>query len=121
MKQLFLWSLLLILLDQVTKYFFVQTINYGAAFGLFQGGRWVFIVISIFVLLFLLFYQHHVKTWGVYGMIFLFSGLVGNLIDRLFLGYVRDFIDVGFWPVFNLADTYATIGVIILIFYFWRK
>ena len=45
---------------------------------------------------------------------FLIAGIIGNSIDRIILGYVRDFIDLGFWPVFNLADSFNVIGVLIL-------
>ena len=118
MKRILLWSLPLILIDQTTKFFLVKTINYGAAFGLFQGKRWLLIFISFFVLGIFFSYYKKVNKYGVYGMILLFSGIIGNLIDRLFFGYVRDFIDLGFWPVFNLADTYTSIGTIILIISF---
>ena len=51
----------------------------------------------------------------------LIGGIIGNLIDRIMLGYVVDFIDFRIWPVFNLADSFVTISVIGLIFYLWKK
>ena len=45
------------------------------------------------------------------------GGTIGNLVDRIRLGYVTDFIDVGIWPTFNLADSSVVIGVIILVAY----
>ena len=50
-------------------------------------------------------------TWAGLGLVL--GGTVGNLIDRLRLGYVTDFIDFGFWPAFNLADSAIVVGVII--------
>ena len=52
---------------------------------------------------------------------FIIGGLLGNLIDRIFLGHVVDFIDFRIWPVFNAADSAITIAVIWLIIYLWRK
>ena len=49
------------------------------------------------------------------------GGLIGNLIDRAFIGYVTDFIDFRIWPVFNVADSCITIGVIWLVIYLWKK
>lgn len=49
------------------------------------------------------------------GMTLILSGAISNLIDRVYLGCVTDFIDLKFWPVFNLADVYITAGVIILL------
>ena len=49
------------------------------------------------------------------------GGVVGNLIDRTLRGYVIDFIDPGFWSVFNIADLAISISVIGLVLYYWRK
>ena len=73
------------------------------------------------VLGFIFYYKDKVKGYGFYGLAFLLSGVIGNLIDRLLFGYVRDFIDVGFWPIFNLADSYNTTGVILLVIWFWKN
>ena len=48
-----------------------------------------------------------------------FGGAIGNITDRLRLGHVTDFIDVGPWPIFNIADSSIVIGIGMLIFYFW--
>ncbi len=50
-----------------------------------------------------------------YGLILIFSGAIGNLVDRLRFGYVIDFIDVRIWPVFNIADSCITIGTLMLV------
>ncbi|MFH1592778.1 MAG: signal peptidase II [Candidatus Woesearchaeota archaeon] len=120
MKKLLLISLVLVILDQATKFFIDGTTNCGAAFGILQGFNVLFIVIGVLVAGVLLVYRKRLEGIGFYGGILLFSGVIGNLIDRVFLGYVRDFIDVGFWPSFNLADSYNTIGIFLLIIYIWK-
>jgi signal peptidase II len=52
------------------------------------------------------------------GLGLVLGGAIGNFIDRIRLGYVVDFIDFRVWPVFNIADSAVTIGVIMLVFYF---
>ncbi|MEK6934541.1 MAG: signal peptidase II [Nanoarchaeota archaeon] len=121
MSKFTLISLLLILLDQISKYLLESSRNFGAAFGILQGWKWFFIILGFFVMGFVLYYKDKVKNYGYYGLVLLFSGTVGNVIDRLVFGYVRDFIDFGFWPSFNLADSFNTIGVILLVIYFWKK
>lgn len=107
----------LVILDQLSKYFFVKTVNTGAAFGLFQGYNWLFVILSFVVLIVLIFYFKQNKLVISLAL----SGVAGNLIDRLFLGHVRDFIDVGFWPVFNLADSYIVVGVLLLGYNVFKK
>ncbi len=121
MNRFTLISLGLILLDQISKYYFGTSRNFGAAFGILQGWKWLFIIVSFFVIGFILYYKDKIKGFSRYGLILLFSGTIGNLIDRLVFGYVRDFIDLGFWPSFNLADSFNTVGVILLVIYFWKK
>ena len=95
--------------------------NTGAAFGMFQGHSFVLTIIAltgITVLLccIFLFYRRSPYIESILGRVVLglvLGGTVGNLIDRLRFGYVTDFIDFGFWPVFNIADSAVTIGVII--------
>ena len=121
MKKYLLISIALVLLDQITKFYFESSRNYGAAFGILPGWKWLFIVASFVVLGLVYYYKDKVKSYGAYGLVLLFSGVIGNLVDRLYLGYVRDFIDFGFFPSFNLADAYNTVGVFLLIAYFWRN
>lgn len=120
MKKLFFIALVLVLLDQITKFYLASSSNYGAAFGILQGWKWLFVVVSFLVLGLVYYYKDKVQGYGYYGLVLLFSGVIGNLADRLLYGYVRDFIDLGFFPSFNLADAYNTIGVVILVIYFWR-
>jgi signal peptidase II len=49
------------------------------------------------------------------------GGAIGNLISRIFYGYVIDFIDFRVWPAFNIADSAITIGAVMLVIYFWKK
>ena len=95
--------------------------NTGAAFGLFRGQTFPltvvsFVAVAILLLYAFLFYRQfpQLDRWLVWtGLGLILGGTVGNLIDRLRLGYVTDFIDFGFWPAFNVADSAIVIGVII--------
>jgi signal peptidase II len=95
--------------------------NTGAAFGLFPGSRGPFIVISILAIAVVLYLFLRETYRGLHHRILLgciLGGAIGNLIDRVRLGWVVDFIDVGVgtvrWPVFNVADSAVTLGVILL-------
>ena len=95
--------------------------NTGAAFGLFRGHTLPLTVVScvgvaLLLLYAFLFYRQFPQldrwlSWTGLGLIL--GGTIGNLIDRLRLSYVTDFIDFGFWPAFNVADSAIVIGVII--------
>lgn len=133
--------LLIIALDQITKllsttYFklgevkniiphvlsFTYIRNEGAAFGILQGARVFFIIITVAVLLGAAFYiikarpQALLEKWA---LCFILGGALGNFIDRAFLGYVRDFILVEFidFPVFNIADCFVCVGAGLYILY----
>lgn len=91
--------------------------NTGAAFGLFPGGSLFFTVIATVVAIFILYYNYQLPAGQRPLRIALglqLGGALGNLIDRLRLGHVTDFLDFGPWPVFNLADTSIVAGVVIL-------
>jgi signal peptidase II len=102
---------------------FERTHNYGAAWGMLAGKQVFLIVLTfIFLAVFIAYYaKEKNKTWLMnitFG--FLFAGCLGNLYDRLVLGYVRDFIQFAFWqsfPVFNFADAALTIGIVLLMIY----
>ena len=97
--------------------------NTGAAFGILKDHRWVFMTLSVFLLVFVFMFL--IKS-GIKHKLFIFSaslilgGGIGNMIDRVFLGYVIDFIKVTFidFPVFNIADSAVVIGAILLAIYF---
>ncbi len=98
--------------------------NTGVAFGLFpdQSGLWTaFAIFGVCLLLFLIVFLHgrvHFlsTTPGKLSMGLILGGTVGNLIDRLRVGYVTDFIDVGIWPSFNVADSSVVVGALLLAF-----
>ncbi len=126
-KKDYLLLLGLVLADQITKIAFTNKDygiihyqeNYGAAFSLLQGYRWLFIIVAIIVIIALIFYYKHAeRKWP---LIFIIAGSLGNLVDRLVLGYVRDFIDIRVWPVFNLADSLNLIGAIAIAYYLVKK
>lgn len=95
---------------------FVRVANDGIAFGLFDDAGAAVTVISAIAFLALLALvartSHSGWTWLPMGL--LAGGAIGNLLDRLRLGAVTDFIDLPRWPAFNLADVWITLGVIVL-------
>ena len=102
--------------------------NPGAAFGLFSGSRVSFILISVVaiaIILSLLAREHYRGRLSMVALGMILGGAVGNLVDRIRLGEVVDFIDLGFgatrWPVFNVADMGVTIGVCILAVALYRR
>ena len=97
--------------------------NRGAAFGIFQGKRVIFLIITIIILVFLSYCFWRIPYTRKYAtlrgvLVLIAAGAVGNFIDRMCNGYVVDFfyfklID---FPVFNVADIYVTVGTFILAF-----
>lgn len=140
MKTRVIYSLLVvcvvILLDQITKYFVLLHIppagtievlpvfnlvnirNEGAAFGLFRSlGNAFFVSISVFAIIFMVWIIVSGKEdWRVFSL--LVGGACGNLIDRIVHGSVIDFVDVfvsgHHWPAFNVADSALTVGIVLL-------
>jgi signal peptidase II len=97
--------------------------NTGAAFGLFPDQSSLFVVIAVIVVAAIIFYYRHLPTgqwWIKVSLGLQLGGALGNLMDRLRMGYVIDFIDFKIWPVFNLADSAIVIGVAILAYYLLR-
>jgi signal peptidase II len=92
--------------------------NSGIAFGLFQGATSIVIVLTSLVVLWLLVVfarggaRHPVMPVGL-GLVI--GGSVSNLADRIRLGHVTDFLDIDYWPAFNLADTFIVVGVGLLV------
>jgi len=98
--------------------------NTGAGFGILKDRTFILILISIVVIGYILYFIKDIKnnerTLQVL-VAFILGGTLGNLLDRLMYGSVIDFLDFRIWPIFNFADSFLTIGVISLIFYFWKK
>ena len=135
---------LIIILDQITKaivranipfggfwmplkwlapYFkFVNWSNTGAAFGLFQQGGLIFGILAVIVSIVILIYYPQIpknETLMRIAMAMQMGGALGNMTDRIFFGPVTDFVAVGSFPVFNIADSSITVGVAVLILALW--
>lgn len=93
------------------------TKNKGIAFGLLKnwGNFFIFFSIATIILLVVFIYLYHRSLYAIFGLGLILGGTIGNLIDRVLYGSVIDFIDLRFWPVFNLADSAIVFGAIILI------
>ena len=129
-----------IIVDQITKYVVVRefvdigntlplwqdvfhltyVINTGAAFSFFRGQveilRWISLIVSVLLIIFVWF-TPRLTLLEQLGYGFILSGAIGNGIDRFLFGYVVDFLDFRLinFPIFNLADVFINIGVILLI------
>lgn len=98
--------------------------NFGAAFGMFQNGALVFTILGIIVSILIIYYFPRVPRQERLLRLALalqLGGAVGNLIDRLTQGYVTDFISIGSFPVFNIADSCITLGAVLLVISVWLQ
>lgn len=141
-----LWlSVVIVFIDQLTKYvvllhlrfllsvsvfpFFNLTLDYnrGAAFSFLSAfgswPRWFFIIMTLIissVVFIWLLKTNKNNHWQKISLALILGGAIGNLWDRLTLGYVIDFLDLFFkqwhWPIFNVADSAITVGVFILLY-----
>jgi signal peptidase II len=135
----FIVALVVVALDQVTKFFIranmtlgqsipeegffriTYSTNEGMVFGLFANQTFLITLTAIVGIAAIIIYSRYpifnqVLVRVALGL--MLGGAVGNLIDRIRLGEVTDFIDVGAWPVFNLADSAVVVGVVLIIYYF---
>ncbi len=137
----FLVALLIALpLDQLTKWLVTENLmrgeswpdsgffrithawNTGTAFGLLEGQGGILTVVSFGAVIALYWVYRSVTDPSViirvaFGL--LLGGAFGNLIDRIRLGHVTDFVDVGRWPIFNVADSSILVGIAVMFTYFW--
>ncbi len=97
--------------------------NTGAGFGLFPGQTLWLAILSLAIALAVLVNYRKLPQetvpqmlWGLF-----LGGVLGNFIDRAFRGFVLDFIDLGFWPAFNVADAALSVSVVGLLVYYWKK
>jgi signal peptidase II len=143
----YLWlglSAIVVALDQLTKYLADQVLVYaepvavipsfnltllynkGAAFSFLDDGsgwqRWFFAAIALAASVFIVYWLRRVgsgERWTSFGLALILGGALGNLIDRLLLGHVVDFIQLYYrdfyWPAFNVADSAITVGAVALI------
>ena len=95
--------------------------NRGVAFGMFSGQRWFILLLTGIIAAGLIWFYVTMPKKKEYfplrvSLVLVLSGAIGNIIDRLFRGYVVDFFEFTFfeWPVFNVADIYVVVGVILL-------
>ena len=102
--------------------------NFGISFGLLSGfvDSWILILIGLFVVGFIFYLMiSSTDEREKMGLFFVISGAMSNIIDRTFNGYVIDFIYLHYgnlyWPAFNFADIYITIGIIMLILSIFNK
>ena len=134
----FIIAILTIVVDQLTKYFLYgksfsligdflwiesPELNTGASFGIFKGNTLVLAIISIPMIALMIYFicskKHYNSLFFKISVAFLLGGTIGNLIDRLWLGGVRDFIyfkSINF-AIFNFADIFINIGVYSIIIY----
>ena len=101
---------------------FTHAWNTGTAFSLFQGQGDILTWVSLAAVGVLTWIYRSIKDphWVLrlaFGL--QFGGAIGNIIDRVRIGHVTDFLDVGWWPVFNIADSSIVVGIGMMIFYFW--
>lgn len=100
----------------------VHWYNTGAAFGMFKEGSMVFTVLAFIVVGLILYFYPQVEgaDWPLrVAMSMQLGGAIGNLIDRLTIGHVTDFISVGTFPVFNVADASISVGAAVLLLGVW--
>jgi len=100
--------------------------NYGAAFNIFSGSRVFLSLISIFfsiLLIYLIFRKNTLNSFDLYSYSFILGGTIGNGIDRIFKGFVVDFINLNIinFPVFNFADISINIGFIFLLYNIFKN
>lgn len=133
---------ILVVIDQITKYIALSSLkpigsmsfikgfmdftfveNRGAAFGILEGQRWFFVVATIVISAVIIYAFVKMPKKNEYkymklALVLILAGAFGNVIDRLFRGYVVDFFEFTFidWPVFNVADIYVVVGTIIFAF-----
>ncbi|MCI1959113.1 MAG: signal peptidase II [Clostridia bacterium] len=134
-------AVVLALIDQISKFYVLANLkpigsvqflpgildftfveNQGAAFGILSGGRWIFVFITLGVTIAAFWYvKNKMPKKKQYlpvmiSLVLILAGAWGNVIDRLFRGYVVDFFEFKFisWPVFNLADIYVVTGTVLL-------
>lgn len=137
----YLMVLILVIIDQFTKYLTVTNIapgetipfiegimsftfvkNTGAAFSILEGQMWLFYIVTVIAIIVIVYFMQtegKQSKLAAIGLSFLLAGAIGNFVDRLLHQYVVDMIQLDFmdFAIFNLADTWITIGVVIFITY----
>lgn len=119
------WLVGIIFFDQLSKFLaprlgFEIVYNKGVAFGMFPDFAWIIILIIALLLYCPVVILFRKKSPNVFassslGIALILGGGISNLFDRFVFGAVRDFIDFGFWPSFNLADAAISFGFLLLV------
>lgn len=96
--------------------------NTGMAFGMFQNGNGLLALVMVLIIGYIVYSWKELVSYGKlsqWASVFILAGAVGNLYDRITLGFVVDFLDFRVWPVFNVADSFITIGACLFVLAFW--
>ena len=100
-------------------YYFVYVENRGAAFGMLQNKQWFFIIVTLLIFAAFAYILYNYRIEGKLffaAFVLVIGGGIGNLIDRIFRGYVVDFLQFSFFPpVCNIADYFITAGAVMLV------
>lgn len=145
-RWLFLITAIILILDQVSKIFvranlaigetwvpwpwlapyarIIHWTNTGVAFGMFQGNNILFAVVAFIVACVIVYYYPQVPAEDKilrFALAMQLGGALGNFVDRVFVGEVTDFLSVGNFAVFNVADSCITVGVVILAIGVWLQ
>ena len=136
-------AIIILVLDQITKYiinmkpqetftvsiipgvlYIARVTNSGAAFGMFQSRTNILIIISIIAIILIIILKIKLNIKSVLYNLSLglvLGGALGNLVDRIFIGEVTDFLHLAYFAVFNVADSFIVIGFCIIIFIIIRS
>ncbi len=101
--------------------------NDGASWNILSGSRYILILVAIVILVILFLYQNKFKNnmRNIISFSMIYGGIIGNLLNRIIYGYVIDFLDFNIlgwdFPIFNIADIFIVVGVILLIYSIYKK
>ncbi|MFP4403719.1 MAG: signal peptidase II [Nanoarchaeota archaeon] len=129
----FIIGFIILIIDQLSKFFIRKLIvenehiylidnffslthvyNTGAAFSLFSENNNLLLVFGLIIIFFMIYYVKNIEKKYLIALSLIFGGALSNLIDRFIFNGVVDFINFNFWPIFNFADSFITIGIIIM-------
>ena len=146
MRMMIIFTIIFLIIDVVSKivvsklmdvydsiviikdFFYITYVrNTGAAWSIFEGKTLGLVVVSLMIISFIIYYifkNRPKNKFEIVGYSMILGGAFGNLFDRIIYGYVVDFLDFyifGYdYPIFNLADSFILVGVVILMIYTWR-
>ena len=110
-----------VLIPKILSLTYVQ--NIGAGFSILQGQQVLLSIIGLVVVGFIFYYYKQIPKikYVQWSVMLILGGTLGNMLERMFNNYVTDFIHIGIWPKFNIADSCVVIGGIGLAYYFWKE